>query len=444
MTRSGAGRVAVVGAGPAGLYTAQCLLDGGAEVDVIDRLAAPYGLVRYGVAPDHVRMKSVVGVLRKPFATGAGFIGNVTVGRDVSLAQLREHYHAVVHATGCPFDRSLDIPGERLAGSIASSRFVGWYCGHPDLADFAPPLDQPGAVVIGAGNVALDVARVLAMGPDQLRGTDVPNPVLAALAASRVRDIHILIRRGPRDARFTPAELKQLGELDDTRVVVHDDGTLERPDDEDLDLRQRQNLGILREWAAREGGAGERRIQLRFQRSPVALRGDDRVRQVVAERNTVRHGRISPTGEWHTIGAGLVVRAVGYRSEPVDGLPFDPATGTVPHEHGRVSPGLYVAGWLKRGPSGVIGTNKADGAETAAAVLEDLPRLPAPAHPSTERLRRVLDERGARHTDWSGWLRIDAAEQELGRCRGAERVKVGDRNTMIALAIREGARICTS
>ncbi|TNC25167.1 FAD-dependent oxidoreductase [Amycolatopsis alkalitolerans] len=428
-------RVAVVGAGPAGLYTAQSLVDAGALVDVIDRLAAPYGLVRYGVAPDHMRMKSVVKVLRKPFtASDAGFIGNVTVGQDLSLADLREHYHAVVYATGCPLDRSLGIPGEDLTGSIGSGRFVGWYCGHPDVAGFTPPLEDPGAVVIGAGNVALDVTRVLAVSPDRLRATDVPDPVLAALAASRVRDIHVVIRRGPWHARFTPAELRGLGELDNTRVLVHDDGTLTRADPAGLDLRQRQNLQILREWSAREHGSGDRRIHLWFLRTPVALRGDDRVHRVVVERTRVEHDRVVATGEQDTLAAGLVVRAIGYRSGPVDGLPFDTVTGTVPNERGRVAPGLYVAGWLKRGPSGVIGTNKADGAETAAAVLEDLPHLSDPAHSATEHLRRVLDQRGVRHTDWPGWLRIDAEERHLGSSRGAERIKVCRRGAMVRLA----------
>ncbi|MGH3437295.1 MAG: FAD-dependent oxidoreductase [Sciscionella sp.] len=436
------GRVAVIGAGPSGLYTAQVLAAAGISVDVIDRLAAPYGLVRYGVAPDHAKMKSVIRVLQKPFAEGeVHFLGNVTVGKDVRLDELREHYLAVVHATGCAADRSLGVPGENLVGSLGSGLFVGWYCGHPDLPNLDPPLDAPGAVVIGAGNVALDVARVLAKSSEELRKTDVTDQVLAALAASSVRDIHVLIRRGPEHVKFTPVELRQIGELANAEVRVHDDGTLAGIDDSGLDRRGRQNLALLREWAAAPPSPDRpRRIHLRFLRSPVRIEGRGRVHTVVVERNAIEDGRVVPTGAYESIEAGLVVRAIGYAAEPVAGLPFDDATGTVPNEAGRVVAdgrplsGAYVTGWVKRGPTGVIGTNKSDGAETAAAVLEDLSRLPAPAHPERSHLTELLAGRGVRSVDWSGWLRLDAEELRLGAARDAERIKIGQLGTMLATA----------
>jgi ferredoxin--NADP+ reductase len=445
-------RIAVIGAGPSGLYAVAALLASGAEVDidVLDRLPAPYGLVRYGVAPDHVKMKSVIRVLQKPFATGgtgpAGvrFLGNVRIGADgVGLDVLREHYHAIVHATGSSVDRSLGVPGEELTGSLGSGALVSWYCGHPDHTDLDPPLDHPGVAVVGAGNVALDVARVLAKSAREMASTDVPDRVLDALDRSAVTDVHVLIRRAPEHVRFTPAELRQIGELANAEVVVHDDGRLGAEPVGEVDRRTRQNLEMLTEWAARPlAGDLPRRVHLRFLRSPVELRGSGgRVSGVVVERNAVdASGRVSGTGERETLDVGLVVRAIGYAAEPVPGLPFDERTGTVPHEAGRVVrdgepvPGAYVTGWIKRGPSGVIGTNKADAAETVASLLADLPALAAPPQPDPEALHRRLVEHGVRPVDWTDWLRLDAEEVRLGSARGAERVKVAELAAMLSAA----------
>jgi ferredoxin/flavodoxin---NADP+ reductase len=425
-------QVAVIGAGPSGLYAAQALRNAAVGVDVIDQLATPYGLVRYGVAPDHVKMKSVIRVLREPFENGAArFIGNVVVGRDIRLEELREHYHAIVYATGSAIGRTLGVPGEDLAGSLCSARFVGWYCGHPTMASLNPPLDDPDVVVVGAGNVALDVVRVLAKSPDELRTTDVPDGVLRALEASRTENIHLLIRRGPQHVRFTPAELRQIGRLENADVVVHDDGTLGRLEDAGLERRQRQNVEILREWASRRPDRGKpRRIHLRFMRSPLSLEGDGRVRAVTVERNAVDGGRIVGTGQTERINAGAVIRAIGYVAEPVEGLPYDATTGTVPNRAGRVVdgagvvPGVYVTGWVKRGSTGVIGTNKGDAAETAAAVIEDLPILGAPGRPGQDNLLTRLEEGGVRPIGWEDWLRLDAEECRLGAARGAERIKI--------------------
>jgi ferredoxin/flavodoxin---NADP+ reductase len=420
---------------------------------VLDRLPAPYGLVRYGVAPDHPKMKSVIRVLRQPFADGTPveFLGDVHLGDGgVPVAALHQHVHAVIHATGSSIDRVLGVPGEELDGSYGSGAFVSWYCGHPDQVGLDPLLDRPGVAVVGAGNVALDVARVLARSADEMVGTDVPDPVLMALRASAISDVHVLIRRAPQHVRFTPAELRQIGELAGVEVVVYDDGLLAAGVDEPAERRQRQNLAILTEWARRPRVDRPRRIHLRFLRNPVRLLGDrnGRVSGVVVERNVVEpDGRVRGTGEQETLDVGLVVRAIGYSARPVPGLPFDERTGTVPNVAGRVVgadgapvPGAYVTGWIKRGPSGVIGTNKSDAAETVAAVLADLPTLPAPARPDPAALRATLTRYGTRPVDWTAWLRLDAEEQRRGELRGAERVKVADLAEMLAAAHGVGTR----
>ena len=438
-------RVAVIGAGPSGLYAAAALLASGepVSVEVLDRLPAPYGLVRYGVAPDHVKMKSVIRVLQRPFdPADVEFLGGVRVGEGgIGLDELRTHFHAVVHATGSSVDRDLGVPGEELAGSFGSGAFVSWYCGHPDFTDVEPLLEHPGVAVVGAGNVALDVARVLAKTVDEMAATDVPGPVLDVLRDSVVRDVHVLIRRGPQHVRFTPAELRQIGELADAEVVVHDDGLLAAGVEAPEDRRQRQNLTMLSGWVGRPLAGAQRRIHLRFLRSPVRILGEGRVSGMVVERNTVdAGGRVVGTGVLETLDIGLVVRAIGYAAEPVPGLPFDAATGTVPNEAGRVVrdgvpvPGAYVTGWIKRGPTGVIGTNKGDAQETVAAVLEDLPTLPEPAHPDPEALRAALAAHGMRPVDWTSWLRLDAEEVRRGGLRGAERVKVAELAEMLDAA----------
>jgi ferredoxin--NADP+ reductase len=438
-------RVAVIGAGPSGLYAAAALLaaDVPVGIDVLDRLPAPYGLVRYGVAPDHVKMKSVIRVLQKPFDPAEiEFLGGVHVGDGgVPLDVVRQHFHAIVHATGSSVDRALGIPGEELAGSLGSGAFVSWYCGHPDHTKLQPSLHHPGVAVVGAGNVALDVARVLAKTADEMAGTDVPDPVLDTLRGSAVRDIHVLIRRGPQHIRFTPAELRQIGELANADVLVHDDGVLAAGVEEPEDRRHRQMLDMLAEWSAAEPAGKPRRIHLRFLRSPARILGaDGRVAGVVVERNAIVDGRVVGTGELESLDVGMVVRAIGYDAEPIPGLPFDPATGTVPNVGGRVVrdgeqvPGAYVTGWIKRGPTGVIGTNKADAVETVAALLEDLPGLPDPAHPDPAEFRAALAAHGVRPVDWTAWLRLDAEEVRRGGLRGAERVKVAELAEMLDAA----------
>ena len=442
-------RVAVIGSGPSGLYTAEALLDADPDVhvDVIDRLPAPYGLVRYGVAPDHLKMKSVIRALVSTFddTERVRFLGNVHVGEGgIPDEALREHYHAVVHATGSAVDRDLGIPGEDLAGSVGSGAFVSWYCGHPDAAGPGPALDRPGVVVVGAGNVAVDVARMLARPAEDLAATDLHDAVLDRLRDSAVTDVHVLIRRGPQHAKFTPAELRALAKLSDVEVVVHDDGVLAAGVEEPAERRMRQVLETLTDWTTDPPGAGgRRRIHLRFLRSPVRLRGiGDRVTGVEVERNEITpDDRVRGTGETAVLDAGLVVRAIGYAGERIPGLPFDEATGTVPHEAGRVMlggepvRGSYVTGWIKRGPTGVIGTNKSDGAETAASVLADLPGLGTPPRPGGDAVLERLREFGVEPVLWDDWQRLDAAEIALGERRGGtDRVKIAERAAMLDAA----------
>jgi ferredoxin--NADP+ reductase len=431
-------RIAVVGSGPSGLYTAAALLASGQplHVDVIDRLPTPYGLVRYGVAPDHAAMKSVTRVLSKPFAHDrVRFVGNVEVGRDLSHEELAACYDAVVYASGTERDRGLDILGADRPGVVGAGEFVRWYNGHPDAAGTDFPLTAEQVVVVGAGNVALDVARVLGRTADELRDTDIPARVLAALARSAVRDVHVLIRRGPADVKFTPAELFQLSELADADVIVHDGGG--GIDDPELapDKRVRLNLKTLRTMAQTPAHGRRRRIHLRFFSAPAEILGAGRVEGVVVRRTGPQTcDPAAAPGEQFVLPAGLVVTAVGFRGAPLDGLPFSEASGIVPNETGRVLagpavlPGVYVAGWLKRGPSGIIGTNRPDGAETAAAVLADLAGRAVPARPD---IVELLGARNRLRSDWAGWLRLEEYEGELGAADGRGRVKVHDLESML-------------
>ncbi|MGV9524226.1 FAD-dependent oxidoreductase [Streptomyces griseus] len=453
--------IAVVGSGPSGVYTAQALLRQSlvpdVRVHVLDRLPTPYGLVRYGVAPDHEKIKSLQNSLRAVLEDErVTFVGNVGVGGPdgVSPARLAELYHAVVYCVGASADRALAVPGESLPGSYSATRFVSWYSAHPDIgADpFArDALSGRSAVVIGVGNVAVDVARILARGADELRTTDVPRAALSALAASRVREVHIVGRRGPSQARFTTKELRELGALPGARVVVDPaelalDPAYAAPDG--LPAVVRRNLEVLRGWSA--GGAGSggavdaaggaRRIRLRFFLRPVeVLERGGRVAGVRFARTAPDGaGGVRDTGRHEDIEARLVLRAVGYRGVELPGLPFDPVCGTVPHTAGRVlrdgvpSPGEYVAGWIKRGPTGVIGSNRSCAKETVTSLLEDAAGLtlrPAPADPLA-----VLRGWGLRPVEWAGWLSIERAEAELGRSLGRGPVKIPDWPGLLAAA----------
>ncbi|MGW2835957.1 FAD-dependent oxidoreductase [Streptomyces sp. NPDC001286] len=448
--------VAVVGSGPSGCYTAQSLVQADPEVlvDVLDRLPCPYGLVRYGVAPDHEKIKSLQNNLRSVLEhERVRFLGDVRVGPGgIPASRLRELYHAVVYCVGASTDRHLGIPGEDLPGSWSATQFVAWYSAHPDAADDGFVRDARSAVVIGVGNVAVDVTRMLARGAAELSTTDIPQAALGALAASRVTDIHMVGRRGPSQARFTTKELRELSELPDTEVTVDPAELALDPayaDPSALPTARRRNVEVLRGWAAEAsahpgGGSvarpASRSIALRFFLRPVELLADKgRVGAVRFERTVCDgDGGVTGTGRYEEIEAQLVLRSVGYRGLPLEGLPFDAARGTVPHLAGRVlregavGPGEYVAGWIKRGPTGVIGTNRPDAKETATSLLEDAPvllRRDVPGDPLG-----ALRAAGVEPVTWTGWQAIERAEAALGASLGRRVVKLADWESLLAAA----------
>ncbi|MEU1177977.1 FAD-dependent oxidoreductase [Streptomyces sp. NPDC005820] len=450
-------RVAVVGSGPSGVYTAQSLVqqDPEVRVDVLDRLPCPYGLVRYGVAPDHEKIKSLQGNLRTVLEhERVRFLGGVEIGAGgVPVARLRELYHAVVYCVGAAADRRLGIPGEELPGSWSATEFVSWYSAHPDAAGEGFVRGVRSAAVVGVGNVAVDVTRILARGAAELSPTDMPQAALTALAASGVTDLHMVGRRGPSQARFTTKELRELGALPDTDVLVDEAELALDPaygDPSGLPAAQRRNVEVLRGWTALPSRDVRRRIRLRFFLRPVELLAvGGRVGGVRFER-TVPDGRggVTGTGRYEEVEAQLVLRSVGYRGVALEGLPFDAARGTVPHTAGRVvragavAPGEYVAGWIKRGPTGVIGTNRPCAKETVASLLEDASRLVRT--PVPEDALPPLRAAGAEPVGWQGWLAIERAEAELGASLGRGVVKLPDWAALRTAAGRaETADDCT-
>ncbi len=455
-------QVAVVGSGPAGIYTAEALIKQAAKLDppaavqvnVLDRLPTPYGLVRYGVAPDHPSIRSIADYLRTVLEhSDVRFLGGVHLGDDVTREDLLASYDAVVYATGAMRDRRMGIPGEDLPGSYAATDFVNWYCGHPDSDVGAFTLDAESVAVVGVGNVAVDVARILARDPAELRRTDIPQSVLEALMASKVREVHMIGRRGPAQAKFTTKELRELGELSGVDIVVQpDEIDLDRFDPTgqsaqlaENDRRVRGNLAVIQDWAGRAPGAGaERKLTVRFWLRPVEIDGTERVSGLTVERTRLdEQGKFTGTGEFETIPAQLVFRSVGYQSVPLPGVPFDERSYTVPNADGRVLgrrgaplPREYVAGWLKRGPTGVVGTNKSDAAGTVRSLLADLAGDGGAAsrRQSRDEFVAELAGRGVRPVSYADWLRVEQAEAELGSSLGrGERVKIGDRAAIEAL-----------
>lgn len=449
-------RVAIVGSGPAGFYAAEALQKSaaGIGIDLFDRLPTPFGLVRGGVAPDHPRIKSVTRVFDR-IATQPGFrfLGNVEVGLDLSTVELQQHYDAVIYAVGANTDRHLGVPGEGLQGSHAATEFVAWYNGHPDYVSRNFDLTRGSAVVVGIGNVTMDLVRIMASHPDRLATTDLALPALGALRTADLREIHIVARRGPVQAACTTPELRELGELVDVDLVV-DPRDLDLDPisaahlEQDADRTALNNLALLREWAARKPSGARRRIIFHFCTSPAELIGPGHVEAVRLVRNAmVRDGhggvRAEPTDEEKTIAAGLVFRSVGYLGTPLAGLPFDPQRGVIPNVTGRVVEsvgsathvrGTYVTGWIKRGPHGVIGTNKSCATETVDHLLADAVsgRL-LPAAFRGEELDALLTERGIDVTSWADWQALDRAEIERGRPGGRPREKFTDRAEMLAV-----------
>ena len=447
-------RVAVIGSGPAGFYAAGHLLkdsDAPVEVDMIERLPTPWGLVRSGVAPDHPKIKSVSRVYEKTAEHPRfRFFGNVHFGEHVSREDLLSHYHAIVYATGTAVDRPLGIPGEDLPGSHAATDFVGWYNGHPDQTDLEVDLlSAERAVVIGNGNVALDVARMLVLANEELAVTDCADHALEVLAHSRVREVIVVGRRGPAQAAFTNPELRELGELSQADVIVDPDEFEQALSPPEPSLQSnaiaRNNVEILREYSRRTPQGRERRIELRFLRSPVALLPDDNGRlgavelarnELVADERGALRARA--TAEHETLLTGLLFRAIGYRGISLPGVPFDEQRGLIPNEEGRVTdphtgapvPGEYVVGWIKRGPTGVIGTNKKDAQQTVDALLGDFAasangsRGRQPENPDAQAVERMLRARQPDLVPYVGWLEIDRHERSRGEEGGRPRVKI--------------------
>ena len=451
-------RVAIVGAGPAGAFTAACLLRarGEVEIDLIERLPTPWGLLRGGVAPDHQEIKRLEDTFdSQTLRRGCRLLANLEVGTDISHAELMRHYTAVVYATGAQTDKSLGIPGEDLPGSWAATEFVAWYNGHPDYRHREFDLSAQRAVVIGNGNVAADVTRMLTLSCDELERTDVANHALEALRASPIEEVVVLGRRGPAQAAFTSAELRELGRLDGVDVHVE-------PEEVELDtvsaawlaeegtFTARKNVQLLREFAARPARPGaRRRIVLRFLRSPVRIRGTERVETVDVQRNQIVRtddGTLrarAADDQVETIECGLVLRSVGYRAVPLPDVPFDERYFVLPNERGRVLagdgeplPGVYTVGWIKRGPTGILGTNKRDADETVERLVEDLKAgsLPRPPHPAREEIDALLAERKPDLVSVEDWRAIDRHELERGRQEQRPRVKLASRDELLAAA----------
>jgi ferredoxin--NADP+ reductase len=430
-------RVAIVGSGPAGFYAADALLksdDPTVAVDVLDRLPTPWGLVRLGVAPDHENIKAVSRAFEKTAArAGFRFFGNVEVGSTVTHEELLEIYDVLVYTVGAQTDRRLNIPGEDLPGSWAATEFVAWYNGHPDFQDRSFALAHERAVVIGNGNVAIDVARMLALTAEELAPTDTVDDAIDAIVGAGIEEIVMLGRRGPVQAAFTPPELKELGELAGADVVVDPrDLELDSASERELEAdreRARRNFELLKEFSERPPDGKPRRIVLRFRVSPVAILGDGKVEAIQVVRNELveEDGRLvaRPTGELETIDCGLVFRSVGYKGLPLPGVPFDERSGTMPNDRGRVlgADRTYAAGWIKRGPSGVIGTNKKDATETVEQLLADA-RAAKLSAPAPRDLAELLVEKDAQFVEYDGWQAIDAAERAAGEPRGRPRVKL--------------------
>ncbi|WP_448002634.1 FAD-dependent oxidoreductase [Agromyces bauzanensis] len=449
-------RLAIVGAGPAGIYAADILLKAernfDVSIDLFDQLPAPYGLVRYGVAPDHPRIKGIITALREVLDRGdIRIFGNVRFGTDITLADLKKHYNAVIFATGAVRDASLNLPGVDLEGSYGAADFVSWYDGHPDYPrDW--PLDAREVAVIGNGNVALDVSRILAKHADDLLPTEIPQNVYDVLRDSPVTDVHVFGRRGPTSVKFTPLELRELGELRDVDMILSD---------EDFDYDEAAKAAVsgnkqvfvidkvLQQWRQREVGQASRRLHLHFFAKPLEIVDDGN-----GHVGAIRWERTAPDGEGGVVGTGeirelpvqAVYRAVGYFGTPLPGIPFDRRFGVVPNHEGQVliqdeetgdarqMYGVYATGWIKRGPVGLIGHTKSDAMETIKHVINDLGNWWRPESPSEESVIEMLESRGIEWTDLDGWHRLDEHEQALGSAEGRARIKVVPRDEMITIS----------
>ncbi|MCW4351843.1 FAD-dependent oxidoreductase [Hoyosella sp. YIM 151337] len=449
-------RVGIVGSGPAGIYAADALMksdvasDRGVSIDIFERMPAPFGLIRYGVAPDHPRIKGIITALHKVLdKPEVRLFGNVDYGSDIDLGTLHSYYDAVIFATGANADRALSIPGIGLDGSYGAADFVSWYDGHPDVPR-EWPLNAEKVAVLGVGNVALDVARVLAKTADELLETEIPHNVYEGLKTNKATEVHVFGRRGPAQAKFTPLELKELSHSPNVEVIV---------DPEDIDYDEASEVArrsskivdqvanIIQDYAIRDPQGLPNKIYLHFFENPTEILGEDgKVVGLRTERTELDGtGNVRGTGKFNEWEVGAVYRAVGYLSENIAKLPFDEQAGTVPNEAGRVigdngEPlnGIYVTGWIKRGPIGLIGHTKGDANETIACLIEDIPNLDTPEYPGKDDIIEFLDKQRVPYTTWDGWYRLDAHERSLGEPHGRERIKVVERDEMLRASGAEG------
>ena len=421
-------RVAIVGSGPSGFYTADALIKSGldCEIDVIDRLPTPFGLIRAGVAPDHQKTKNVSRAYEKTALNeNVAYFGNVDVGKDVGIEDLKGLYDAVVLAIGSPYDRKLGVPGEDKKGVFGSADFVGWYNGHPDFRDLEPDLNTKAVVVIGNGNVAIDCARVLVKTPDEMSTTDIATHAADAIHAAPLEDVYMVGRRGPVEAKFTNVELREMGELQECTPII-DAAKIpgEVPAEEEMSDRDRRlkdkNLGTLRSFVDAEPAGRKRRVHFQFYASPVEILGEDMVKGIRLEKTEVRDGRAVGTGETYDIPCGIVIPAIGYQGQPLDGVPFDERNGVIQNDEGRVSEGVYAVGWIRRGPTGVIGTNKHDGDAASRQIQED---CTDGGKAGRAGLKDLLTEKSVRWVDYSDWQKIDEVEKSTA-AEGAPRRKL--------------------
>jgi len=430
-------RVAIVGSGPSGFYTADALIKSGAdcEIDVIDRLPTPFGLIRAGVAPDHQKTKNVSRAYEKTALNDSvAYFGNVDVGKDVGIEELKGLYDAVVLAIGSPYDRKLGVPGEDKKGVFGSADFVGWYNGHPDFRDLEPDLNTKAVVVIGNGNVAIDCARVLVKTPDEMSTTDIATHAADAIHAAQLEDVYMIGRRGPVEAKFTNVELREMGELQECTPII---GAAQIPDEvpaeEEMSDRDRRlkdkNLATLRSFVDAEPAGRKRRVHFQFYASPVEILGGDKVEGIRLEKTEVRDGRAVGTGETYDIACGIVIPAIGYQGQPLEGVPFDERNGVIQNDDGRVSEGVYAVGWIRRGPTGVIGTNKHDGDRASQQIQED---CTDGGKAGRTGLKELLNEKKVRWVDYSDWQKIDEAEKSAA-AEGAPRRKLTRIPEMLAV-----------
>jgi ferredoxin--NADP+ reductase len=444
-------RLAIVGAGPAGIYAADIIRkaekDFDVSIDLFEHLPAPYGLVRYGVAPDHPRIKGIINALKEVLDRGdIRLFGNVKYGVDLTLDDLKKHYNAVIFSTGAIEDAPLTIPGIDLAGSYGAAEFVSWYDGHPDVPR-TWPLTASSVAVIGNGNVALDAARMLAKHADDLLVTEIPDNVYKGLKASPVTDVHVFGRRGPAQAKFSPLELRELGELRDVDMIVYDEDFDIDPASQELIDTNKQVFvlnKVMNEWRTRETGKASRRLHLHFYANPVEVVGDDNGNVTAFRYERTRpdgKGGVEGTGEVREVAVQALYRAIGYFGSPLPEIPFDENKGVFPNYEGQVLdasgkhiPGIYATGWIKRGPVGLIGHTKSDAMETIAHVIEDQATWWNPAEPAEGAIVDLLDQRGVEYTTVEGWAALDEYERHLGEKQDRERIKVVERDEMLQVS----------